>query len=66
MDVVTFGMNKAEVTLEEMDSNTQILTISFKEDDGGDVEFRMYSGTTNHFKKSFLKLFNIKMEKTNA
>ena len=65
MDVVTFGMNKAEVTLEEMDSDTQILTINFRDDNGGDVEFRMYSGTANHFKKSFLKLFNIKMEKRN-
>ena len=66
MDVVTFGMNDAKVTLVERDSDTQLLTINFRDDHGANVEFRMYSGISNHFKKSFLELFNIKMEKRNG
>jgi len=66
MRASTWGMNKPIVTLEEFDSETQILTINFKEDNGNDIEYIMYSGVDKHFSEDFLKLFNIKMEKTNA
>ena len=52
--------------IEKFDSETQILTISFKEDDGSDVVHTMNSGINNHFSKDFLKLFNIEMEKRDA
>ena len=64
MNTSTWGMNKPKITLEEFDKETQILKINFQEDDGSDVEYTMYSGLDKHFSKDFLKLFNIKMEKT--
>tara|TARA_R100001143_G_C3307979_1_gene108800 strand:- start:118 stop:309 length:192 start_codon:yes stop_codon:yes gene_type:complete len=62
MNVSTWGMNKFHITLREMDSDTQILTINFIDDDGGRIEFRIYSGLNKHFPEDFLKLFNIEIE----
>ena len=66
MNVQTWGMNKFNITLEEMDTETQILEIEFKEDTGSNVLWRIYSGIDHHFSDEFLKLFNIKMVKRNA
>tara|TARA_Y100001951_G_C11163027_1_gene195870 strand:- start:414 stop:611 length:198 start_codon:yes stop_codon:yes gene_type:complete len=62
MNITTWGMNKFNITLTEMDSDTQILMIDFMEDAGGKVEFRIYSGLDKHFPEDFLKLFNIKIK----
>jgi hypothetical protein len=56
-------MNEFKITFHELDSETQTLTINFKEDDGSDVEYTMHSGVDHHFPEDFLKIFNIPMEK---
>jgi len=65
MNACTWGMNEFKITFHQLDSETQTLTISFKEDDGSDVEYTMHSGVDHHFSEDFLKLFNVKMEKYN-